>query len=84
MAPTGPGFRFPHDLASATYVPQSGNVQIRLIAGDRSENVNVIGIDKTPALDNRTALQISALESRSRIPPRPTRHGPQARGIPRT
>jgi hypothetical protein len=53
----------PHDLASATYVPQSGNVQIRLIAGDRSENVNVIGIDKTPALDNRTALQISALES---------------------
>jgi hypothetical protein len=53
----------PHDLASATYVPLSGNLQIRLTAGDRSENVNVIGIDKTPALDNRTALQISALES---------------------
>jgi hypothetical protein len=57
----------PHDLASATYVPLSGNQQIRLTAGARSENVNVIGIDKTPAADNRTALQISTLESAAEI-----------------
>jgi hypothetical protein len=45
----------PSDLSSATYVPRTAEVNIRLIAGTRSESAHFVGMDPMPVMEPASA-----------------------------
>ncbi len=57
----------PPRLASATYVPHSSDVRIRLIAGSRSENAHFVGVDVTPEVEHVKQLESEAESLRARL-----------------